>query len=301
MGTRPFAGRTAKELLDAIDGARIAAPPRGRMPAWVERALRKGLTTTERFGSLDELLDVLSRDPARSRRRRLWIGLGVIGIAAAFVSVRRGRATRIRSAGDPGVCSRHGRCDAHRSVRSIASTGVPTESRWRRPRGLRRDYDSRWTHAHRDACLAHARGEHPRSCSIGAWAACIVAQRSRNNRDARSGGRSRRAAALALAARSLPRPEDCGDLERIGATTEPCRPSGAFAERLQAERSDTVRGTSTRASRRRLCSSARRVSSVISVCWPRCCTSRLLLLGDLSAPRDRGVVESIAMRSPRRR
>jgi hypothetical protein len=209
------------------------------MPAWVERALRKGLTTTERFGSLDELLDVLSRDPARSRRRRVWIGLGVIGIAAAFVFGAAWTRDADPCGGGPEVMQATWP-DAMRTAAfdRIASTG----GRYGIAMAPKlaadvADYDARWTHAHRDACLAHARGEQSAEL-LDRRMGCLHRGRSGLGTIATLAAAVEpgELPALALAARSLPRPEDCGDLERIGATTEALSPdASAFAERLQAE------------------------------------------------------------------
>jgi tetratricopeptide (TPR) repeat protein len=87
-GKRPFAGRTLDELRSAKDaGAAQAAPAQAQVPAWVHRALLRGLSTdpAQRFPSMAALLAQLERDPARRRWR--FAAAGAVVVVAAGVGV----------------------------------------------------------------------------------------------------------------------------------------------------------------------------------------------------------------------
>jgi tetratricopeptide (TPR) repeat protein/predicted Ser/Thr protein kinase len=77
----PFAGETMVELVDNARKARVRPPPASsKVPAWVERIVRRGLARdpAERFPSVDALRSALRRDPVKRRRR----ALAVAGFAA---------------------------------------------------------------------------------------------------------------------------------------------------------------------------------------------------------------------------
>ena len=73
-GERPFESRTP-----------LQPTSQARIPRWLEVVLRRGLRTRpdERWRSMDELLDELTRDPARDRRRRL----AVAGVSLAIATI----------------------------------------------------------------------------------------------------------------------------------------------------------------------------------------------------------------------
>ncbi|HFE45750.1 MAG TPA: hypothetical protein ENJ18_09725, partial [Nannocystis exedens] len=72
-GVLPFAGETLVELAQTVTSGQVRDPPRdSKVPIWVWRLLLRGLATApaERWPTIDELLDKLSRDPERAARRR---------------------------------------------------------------------------------------------------------------------------------------------------------------------------------------------------------------------------------------
>ena len=74
----PFAGGTVSEILTSIETQGQPAPPPGsRVPAWLHRAITRGLRPQpeERYASMADLLSAITVD---KRRRRRW------GLAAAF-------------------------------------------------------------------------------------------------------------------------------------------------------------------------------------------------------------------------
>ncbi|MEX1366275.1 MAG: tetratricopeptide repeat protein [Nannocystaceae bacterium] len=82
-GARPFAGDTMALLSLSVLQGKITMPPgaRGRAPGWVLAAVQRGLAVDDaaRFGSMHALLQALSRDPAR-RRRRVLGAAGLVGV-----------------------------------------------------------------------------------------------------------------------------------------------------------------------------------------------------------------------------
>ncbi len=108
-GTRPFGGRS---LLALVESKRDGPPraPRSRVPAALERVVRRGLARSpdERWNSLPELLAALARVP-RSRRRRGWIAaLGLGGAVVVGLSwPRAGSCGRIEPLPVPSTASPH--------------------------------------------------------------------------------------------------------------------------------------------------------------------------------------------------
>jgi serine/threonine protein kinase len=84
-GSRPFAGKTPKELLAAIRQGRKDSVAEAQIPSWLRPILARGLRAQpdERFASMSELLAALERDPAAARRRRLMVA----GAALAFAAI----------------------------------------------------------------------------------------------------------------------------------------------------------------------------------------------------------------------
>jgi tetratricopeptide (TPR) repeat protein len=84
FGVRPFSSASGPGRLEAIEGARLAAPVTDA-PRWLRAILARGLLprAADRWPSMTALLDALARDPAR-RRRKLAMLLGLVALAAAI-------------------------------------------------------------------------------------------------------------------------------------------------------------------------------------------------------------------------
>jgi tetratricopeptide (TPR) repeat protein/predicted Ser/Thr protein kinase len=81
-GSRPFAGENIEALFEAVIGGRVQAPPPDAgVPAWIHRAVLRGiaLEPADRHPSMQALLDVLADDPTYRRRRR-WTAAGVAAL-----------------------------------------------------------------------------------------------------------------------------------------------------------------------------------------------------------------------------
>jgi serine/threonine protein kinase/tetratricopeptide (TPR) repeat protein len=75
-GVHPFLADTLEKLRFAVSNGDIQPPPRGnKVPGWLRETLLRGLSIEpgERWPSMAVLLDALSDDPAKRRRRRWGI------------------------------------------------------------------------------------------------------------------------------------------------------------------------------------------------------------------------------------
>lgn len=161
-GERPFAGKTLAEIEASITRGVIRTPDT-RVPAWLRRAVLRGLraTPTDRWPSMDALLDSLGRDPAARRWRFVLFGGALLLIIGAFVVARlqqaerpcRGAANRLAGVWD---------APARQAVqKAFAATGVPyAEDAWRSVLQALDVYSQAWVRMHTEACEAtHVRGE----------------------------------------------------------------------------------------------------------------------------------------------
>jgi serine/threonine protein kinase len=87
-GQHPLPGNTAIQMVE--QQARATPPPEGAVPAFIGKALMRGLDLEpiRRFPSMQALLHELTPPPSRTRERWLGAGLGVvllIGVGAAAV------------------------------------------------------------------------------------------------------------------------------------------------------------------------------------------------------------------------
>ncbi len=182
-GAPPFVGATPAELLRAIEAGTLREPPPGtRVPAWLRRAILRGLAgeRAERYASMDELLETLDRDPAVRRRR--WLqAAAVLGLAGTLATgwsrwqVRdellcRGAERKLAGIWD----------DARKNeIRvALAATGTsPQGSVWRRVAPLLDSYSRDWVQQHTEACEAtHLRGEQSESL-LDLRMACLETRR----------------------------------------------------------------------------------------------------------------------------
>lgn len=107
VGERPFVGGTLIELATHVmHGERQRLKGSAGVPAGVRRALLRGLEVRpeRRFPSMEALLAALERGQAASRRRRVFVGLGVACAAVAggagwLLSDRAGRVRACEAAG----------------------------------------------------------------------------------------------------------------------------------------------------------------------------------------------------------
>ncbi|MCX4241979.1 serine/threonine-protein kinase [Paraliomyxa miuraensis] len=97
-GQRPFAGSSMPEIAASVLAGQLrTAPDSSRAPAWLLRALRRGLAIdpADRFESMDRCLEALARGQARRRLRLIALGgaglvlAGLGALAASRLAERR--------------------------------------------------------------------------------------------------------------------------------------------------------------------------------------------------------------------
>jgi hypothetical protein len=244
FGALPFAGDDVAALAEAKRLGRIAPPPRGAAPGWLAAVLRRALAPApgERFASLAALERALERGLARRRRA----AIAVAGLAAAALAFAVGG---LRTPGGAAPCT-GAAAEIARSWTPAARARVTGHLRGLDAYGgaeaARLDGElaaaaAGWAGAHRDACLANARGELT-AALYGQALACL--ERSRMALDAALDvlavvPRDRLSDAI-VAARSLPEPARCRG-ETLVAGVAPPPPELAVAVRLAANELERVR------------------------------------------------------------
>jgi tetratricopeptide (TPR) repeat protein len=99
-GERPFTGEHLAALARHIRSGRPRPPPRRpRVPAWLRRALLRGLADdpAARYPSIDALLAALERGRSRMAARRGLLGLGALALAGALLLAGRRHAEAARA------------------------------------------------------------------------------------------------------------------------------------------------------------------------------------------------------------
>ncbi len=218
---------------------RIAAPPRGTMPRWVERVLRRGLGERDRYPRLDELLRELRRDPTRQRLRIAGAVAVLASVGGAFAIGLRARdgaaAAEPCSGGEQVLATAWTDADRDAAVAAVAALGTPyADVLAPRLQTQLAEHASAWIEQHREVCLAHQRGEQSAEL-LDLRMTCL--QRSKRAL-VTLGGLMREATAadltgIASAASSLPAPRLCEDVEALAAGMTPPPPEARpIAERL---------------------------------------------------------------------
>jgi tetratricopeptide (TPR) repeat protein len=82
FGVRPFAGNGDERLRAARAGTITAPRANSGVPKYIEQVVRRALAAqpADRYASFEELLGALARDPVRTRRRRLALAAGTVGV-----------------------------------------------------------------------------------------------------------------------------------------------------------------------------------------------------------------------------
>ncbi|MEM7157948.1 MAG: serine/threonine-protein kinase [Myxococcota bacterium] len=236
FGARPFTGDTMATLSLSVLQGTITMPAgrKSRAPGWVLAALQRGLAVDpkSRFPSMQALLDALSHDPARSRRR-VWMGLGavaVLGVGTALGATLGNEPEPTPPA--PTLCT--GAADAMAEVwsparrdgigQAFASSGVAfAEEAWSVTAPALDRMAETWIEEHTAACRATRVTAEQSVAVLDLRMACLDRQRDRLG-----------SLATALetpsvddigrafdAVRSLPDPAACGDLDALQQVTPP--------------------------------------------------------------------------------
>ncbi len=158
-GARPFVSEGLPGLALAVSTGRITESPRSqRMPTWLRRVLLRGLRAkpSERFHSMDELLNALSNDPAPRRRivlatsLVLAIGAGIVGYSKWSTSVAR-QACEDLGAEIEVAWSDQQRQQVQRAFRVVP--GAYVEQTWSRVEQGLSSWAQQWRATAQDACV----------------------------------------------------------------------------------------------------------------------------------------------------
>jgi eukaryotic-like serine/threonine-protein kinase len=174
-GERPFGAEEAPDLAERIAEGAVRAPPRDRrVPAWLRRVLRRGLSYDQdsRYASMDALLADIDRELGARRRRRVAVagaaGAGVLVFSALVAGAGliqeeeqeppcRGAAGKLA-----GVWDTAGREGIRNAFRAAGGAGAADDAA-RVEVALDR-YARTWIASHTDSCEAtHVRGEQSES------------------------------------------------------------------------------------------------------------------------------------------
>ena len=162
-GQLPFVGDSLATLFAAIARGRVQDPPRSsRVPAWVRAAVLRGLasTPTARHSSMDALLRALDHGTVR-RRRYLGTAVALVGAAAigGFLAAKS-QAASLCSGADAELMSAWSPARRVRVEQALSAAGPAFAAEvWPRVAADLDDYAGAWKAMHRDACMAHQRGE----------------------------------------------------------------------------------------------------------------------------------------------
>ena len=163
---RPFRGKTVSERRrELADGVALSFPSKIRVPAWIRKALRRGLATDpeDRYPTMGALVSALAEDPTRRRR---W-ALG--GTVAASLLLGGGYLIAKQQAAPVDPCLEFGDelaavwNDERREAvaEAVRGTGMGyAEATWERLQPRLDAYAESWSERRVDACRTHQSGAH---------------------------------------------------------------------------------------------------------------------------------------------
>jgi tetratricopeptide (TPR) repeat protein/predicted Ser/Thr protein kinase len=232
VGERPFAGRGVVDRFK--EGFEFTCPADSPLPKRLQRAITRALAAApeQRFPSMDALLAALTADPWRGWRRA-GASLAIVGVAAGlgFGLISRPEPCTGAAAQIAGAWSADSRSAVTAALAQEGAAGAGV--------GLLTEfldgYTRGWATTHREACLAHVRGESSAE-ALDLRMRCL--QRARAGLEAlvaalRGGGPDDLDDAL-VDAHNLPAVRGCLDLDALSSGPPP--PPPAIAEEVEALR-----------------------------------------------------------------
>lgn len=164
-GEPPFEKRPVPHIIIEGLGEVLPAPEGTDVAAWIRQVLIRGLKAdpSDRFSSMDALLEALSQDPAVRRRRianRAGAAALAVVMAAGAVLLVRQQRTQCRTVGDA-VTKVWSDQVRDRLRRAFVATGSPVaRSAWHRTDEALGRYAGAWAAMRSQACRAtHVTGE----------------------------------------------------------------------------------------------------------------------------------------------
>ncbi|MFZ6181677.1 protein kinase domain-containing protein [Nannocystis pusilla] len=229
-GAPPFPRTSVAALRAAIERGEVQpAPPGATVPAWLRRAVVRGLAAdpARRYPSMDALLAALARDPARARRRRLRAGLfgaalGAFGLLCGwFFAASEAQACPDGAAALRGVWDDPRREQLGAAMLALRQPFAPAT--WAHLEARLAAYAADWATMHDDACQAHRAGRQS-DTQYDLRMRCLELRRTdlAALTDVLAHVDDETLQGAALAADALPPIAACGDLEPLLA--DPLRP-----------------------------------------------------------------------------
>jgi predicted Ser/Thr protein kinase/tetratricopeptide (TPR) repeat protein len=217
-----------REALADHDADRPSPP----LPRWIDAAIVKGCATdpAARFATMPDLLAALARDPARVWRRRIVLSalVGVVGAVAFLAGTARSETC---GGGDVELAATWNPNARATELARIASLGPYGRSLAPQLEHALRDHATRWAAGHRDACLAHQRGEQSAglldrrmACLARGRAALAAVAAIVGSADAKT------LPEVARAVQAIPDPGSCSDIDVLLSETAP--PPPALTQRV---------------------------------------------------------------------
>ncbi len=239
FGRRPFGARDQRLLLMAKEAGKVEADPSAHVPTWLFRIVERGMAPRpgDRFDSMTELLQCLSRDPSQLRRRWVWVGSGAV-LSAAAIGLRLAAGTDEPPCPEPAELVDRAWEDERRDQvqAALLATGQSYAAETaERVTQLLGNYAQAWAEGHVDACEAtHVR--HDQSAeAFDLRMSCLRRHQAEFDTTVEtltetvSVGTLRRATRMAAA---LPSVGDCTDVEALRSRGRPTDPkTAAEAER----------------------------------------------------------------------
>jgi tetratricopeptide (TPR) repeat protein/predicted Ser/Thr protein kinase len=222
-------------------GASLAEAVPAPRPRWLEDIVARATAAAPgaRFASMQDLLRALGRDPALVRRRRIiaaavFAALAVASAGAFFVGTKSARVETCAGATRELAATWDHPARRTQLARLAALSAYGAEISALLARQLER-HERRWIANHRDACLAHQRGEQS-AVLLDRRMACL--DRSRAGlaalADVVTTADASQLPDLARAAHAVPDPDACNDLQALADDVEP--PPRAIGELVAAQR-----------------------------------------------------------------
>ncbi|MEZ4382495.1 MAG: serine/threonine-protein kinase [Nannocystaceae bacterium] len=167
-GRRPYTGATIAELRLRVLSGKLEVPAGSHVPRWIAPILARGLSLdpAARWPSMGALLDALSRDPVRTRRRWFAGGALIAALVGGALGLQRWRAAEVAAALE-GCAAPEAEVEARFAAArpqlraAILGTGSPAAERAAaRVDAEIVDFAGRWRAAHAETCAAaHVRDE----------------------------------------------------------------------------------------------------------------------------------------------
>ena len=252
FGVLPFAGTNISALGQAVMRGQVREPPRGRrVPAWLLRAVLRGLRPdpAQRWPSMQALLQVLGRDPARLRRRGALIAALGLGALLGGLGYQRDVAKRCTGAAAElaGVWDDERRAAVEAALLATGASFAGESAA--RVRARLDHYAATWVALRTGVCVAHRDGavsDAALDLQVGCLGrrrddlAALVAVLASADRGV--------AEKAVTAAAELPELRACTDTQGLASEVPP--PPEALARAAQAERTRLARARADRSAGR---------------------------------------------------